>query len=111
MSVHKLEVRLTARARQDLENIILHTERTWGTEQGEAYASALARTLDVLSDYPKFGRRRDDLFPDCRSIQVEQHVIYYHQPQAAEIEVLRVLRRRQDASAMIDDPRSSAAPD
>jgi toxin ParE1/3/4 len=107
MSAHKLEVRLTARARRDVENILLHTERTWGAEQTAAYDSAITRTLDLLRVHPQLGRPRDDLFSGSRSVQVEQHVIYYHHPQAAVIEVLRVLHRRQDASTLVGDPRLS----
>ena len=104
MSVHKPIVHLTPRAEQDIENIVLHTERTWGEDQSVAYAAAIARTLVLLRDHPQFGRQRDDLFPGCRSVQVEQHVIYYHQPQTTEIEVLRILHIRQDASAAVNEP-------
>jgi toxin ParE1/3/4 len=107
MSAHKPVSRLTSRAEQDIESIILHTERTWGEEQSIAYASAIARALDLLRDHPQFGRQREDLFSSCRSVQVEPHVIYYHQPQAAEVEVLRILHTRQDASTKVEDPHAS----
>ena len=45
----------------------------------------------MLSQHPETGRHRDDLFPGCRSVQVAHHVIYYHQPDPTEIEVLRIL--------------------
>jgi plasmid stabilization system protein ParE len=62
--------------------------------------------LDRLSRYPESGQPRADCFPGCRSLQVEQHVIYYHQPHPDEIEVLRILHQRQDASAAVTDPHS-----
>ena len=60
----------------------------------------------MLREHPHAGRPRDDLFPGCRSVQVEQHVIYYHQPNATEIVVRRILHHRQDASAAVQEPRS-----
>jgi toxin ParE1/3/4 len=104
MSVRRPGVRLTDRAEQDVENIVLHSERTWGEEQSITYAAAIARALVLLRDHPQVGRQRDDLFPGCRGVQVEQHVIYYHQPRTTEIEVLRILHVRQDASASIKEP-------
>jgi toxin ParE1/3/4 len=91
---------------QDVENILLHTERTWGKERGATYASAMARALALLRDHPQFGRQRDDLCLGCRSVQVEQHITYYHKPRDDEIEVLRILHRRQDASSEVASPSS-----
>jgi plasmid stabilization system protein ParE len=66
----------------------------------------MIQALEMLSQHPQAGRTRDDLFSGCRSVQVEQHVIYYHQPKATEIVVQRILYHRQDASAVIQEPRS-----
>jgi hypothetical protein len=46
---------------------------------------------------------RDDRFPGCRSLQVEQHVIYFCQPDPDEIEVIRILHQRQDAGVVVKD--------
>jgi toxin ParE1/3/4 len=77
-----------------------------GKTQQSAYRAVIYQALDMLSRHPQAGRPRDDLFPGCRSIQVEQHVIYFHQPRAQEIDVLRILHHRQDASAAVQEPRS-----
>jgi toxin ParE1/3/4 len=53
-----------------------------------------------LLDYPEMGPARDDLFPGCRSVRVEQHVVYY-QVTATEIVVGRVLHFRQDATGKV----------
>lgn len=82
----------------------LYTRRAWGEKQQLSYEAAIDQALDMLSTHPQAGRPRDDLFPGCRSIQVEQHVIYYHQPAATEIVVQRILHNRQDASVAMKDP-------
>jgi toxin ParE1/3/4 len=86
MSARRPAIRFTLEADDNVENISLYTWRNWGEEQAETYEAAIARTLELLREHPQAGRPRDDLFPGCRSIQVEQHVIYFHQPRADEIE-------------------------
>jgi toxin ParE1/3/4 len=87
-------------------DILLYTRRTWGTKQQATYEAMMTQALEMLSEHSQAGRPRDDLFPGCRSVQVEQHVIYYHQPRAGEIVVRRILHHRQDASTEIEEPPS-----
>lgn len=106
MSVRRLAIRFTREADDDLESISLYTWHTWGEKQATIYEATIAKTLELLREHPQLGQPRDDLFPGCRIILVEQHIIYYHQPHEAEIEVLRILHHRQDATGQIDAPRS-----
>jgi toxin ParE1/3/4 len=106
MSARRSAIQLTPQADRDYENNLLYTERTWGETQSATYQTSIAQALSALRDHPLVGRPRDDLFPGCRSIQAEQYVIYFHQPRAQEIDLLRILHRRQDASAAVQEPRS-----
>ncbi|MBA3451380.1 MAG: type II toxin-antitoxin system RelE/ParE family toxin [Chloroflexia bacterium] len=106
MSAHSVDVQLARSAHRDIDDILLYTRRTWGNHQRANHRAAIYQALDMLSRYPEAGRARDDRFPGCRSIQVEQPIIYFHQPQAGEIEVLRILHHRQDASAAVPEPPS-----
>jgi toxin ParE1/3/4 len=108
MSARRPIIQLTRKAERDIEGILLYTRRSWGTEQTATYRRGFENAWRLLRDHPKLGQPRDDLFPGCREIPVEQHVIYYHQPQAAEIEVLRIFHRRQDARTKIENPNASA---
>ncbi len=104
MSARRVEVRLSRAAQRDVAHILTYTQRTWGLRQRANYRAAIYRALDRLSRFPGAGRPRDDRFPGCRSLQVEQHVIYFYQPGSDEIEVVRILHGRQDASAAVKDP-------
>lgn len=106
MFARRLDVQLSQSALRDVDDILLYTRRTWGKRQQANYRTAIYQSLEMLSQHPQAGRPRDDRFPGCRSIQVEQHIIYFHQPRVGEIEVLRILHHRQDASAAVKDPRS-----
>ena len=101
MSVLEPGVRFTRDAQQDYTGILLYTHRTWGFEQRETYRTAILRTLSQLRVHPLLGRPRDDLFSGCRSIRVNQHVIYYHQPGPAEIVIVRILHSRREATGVV----------
>jgi toxin ParE1/3/4 len=106
MSVRNLAIRLTRTAERDLENIALYTRQSWGGKQHASYRTAIDQAFSMLAEHPRSGRSRDDVFPGCRSIRVEQHIIYYHQPKVTEIVVRRILHYRQDASAEVQEPPS-----
>lgn len=105
MSARRVDVQLSPSALRDFDDILLYTRRTWGAGQRARYRAAIERALDTLSRFPEAGRPRDDRFPGCRSLQVEQHVIYFYQSGPDEIEVIRILHQRQDAGAAVRDPR------
>ena len=98
------KIRLTADASRDYEDILLHTRHAWGVVQTATYRAALSGAFGRLQRFPELGQPRNDLFTGCRSVQVEQHVIYYHQPRASEIVVVRILHRRQDAGVAVKEP-------
>jgi toxin ParE1/3/4 len=104
MSARKLGVRFSREADQDMADISLYTRLNWGERQQLSYEDAILRVLDMLARHPRAGRARDDLFPGCRDISVKQHVIFYHQLETNEIEIVRVLHRRQDASSAVTPP-------
>jgi plasmid stabilization system protein ParE len=89
-------------------DILAYTGRVWGARQRATYQAALVRALDRLSQFPEAGLPCDDRFLGCRSLQLEQHVMYFHQPRPDEIEVLRILHQRQDSSAAVKDPDPQA---
>ena len=106
MSVRRVEVRLSRAAVRDVDHILAYTQRTCGVCQRAHYRAEIYRALERLSHFPEAGRPRDDRCPGCRSLQVEEHVIYFYQPGPDEIEVIRILHQRQDASAAVNEPPS-----
>jgi toxin ParE1/3/4 len=104
MSAHRLPVVLTRRAREDFEDILLHSQRNWGEAQRLAYALAIDRALQVLSDNPNIGRARDDLAPGYRSYLVEQHVILYLVT-IRSVSISRIIHNRMDARRALQPSR------
>jgi toxin ParE1/3/4 len=104
MSAHRPAIQLTDQAEHDIEEILLYTERRWDFDQREIYAEAINQAIILLRDHPELGRRHEGLFHGCRSVRVEQHIIYFHLPRPNLIEIVRVLHARQDSTSNITAP-------
>src|SRR5687768_7263837 len=100
MSARRRAVRLTTDARADRDDILLYGLLSWGEAQMRDYESALDRAIQRLAVCPNLGRARDEVFPGCRSLVVEQHVIYYRADND-EIDISRILHQRQDVSGAV----------
>jgi toxin ParE1/3/4 len=95
MSARKRPVSLTIQARQDFEEILIHSLGQWGEVQRDRYALAINQALTVLGDNPQIGRAREDLPPGYRAFPVEQHIILYRVTTRA-VSVARIIHGRMD---------------
>ena len=102
MSARKLPVNFSPEAWDDLEEIALYSEQTWGEERKDAYQATLDQALQRLGDFPQLGRARNDLRTGCRSLQVGQHLAIY-EVFSTEVYVLRILHVRMDARRALQD--------
>ena len=93
MSAPRLELRFTPHAPEDLEDILLYSEISWGQRQADHYESLLAKAFEALSFHPHLGRNRDNVPSGTCSRLVESHNIYYHIMDNV-IEVIRNLHHR-----------------
>ncbi|PLY04407.1 MAG: type II toxin-antitoxin system RelE/ParE family toxin [Desulfuromonas sp.] len=79
----------------DLHEIYRHGLGIWGEEQSSRYLAQLEECLWLLTEQPKMGAARAELFPEVRSLPVERHIIFY-QLRSSTVEIIRVLHCRQD---------------
>ena len=91
---------LAPRARNDLNDILVHTRRRWGANQRVAYKAKFGEAFDRLGAYPELGRAQDDLPPGVRSLPVEQRVVFYR-VDANRVRVLRILHHLQDVEGKL----------
>ena len=91
------KLRLTADARADVRSILRYTARQWGLRQRDIYRAQLYEGMDKLLRHPELGEEQDDVFPGCRTLRVEQHVLFSRVTET-EIIVSRVLHVRQDVT-------------
>ena len=91
---------LTPRAREDIRQALLYSRQRWGEQQRRRYRLHLADAMTDLTDYPELGKPRDDLFPGCRQLRVEQHILFYRVTEE-DVIIGRVLHVRQDATDQV----------
>ncbi len=71
------KVRVTPRARDDLNNIGRYTERTWGRAQRNHYLKSLEARFQWPAESPLPGKHRTDIGEGYDSIPEGQHVVFY----------------------------------
>jgi len=97
MSAHRRTVRLTPRAAQDLDDILLYSELNWGPGQADDYDISINEAFDRLRADPYSGPVHDDQSLALRLLRVKHHIIYYSVIDD-EIEIARILHERADPS-------------
>jgi toxin ParE1/3/4 len=95
-------IKLTPEAKDDLKNILKHTQKVWGEPQRKIYKAHFDKAFALLSEFPEGGIRRDELFIGCRCRRVEQHIIFYRiQPNT--VQVVRIFHVRMDIESRLQD--------
>lgn len=88
-------VRLSRRARADLQRIGRYTIETWGVAQADAYLGEINAAFERLADGHRRGRPIPEIDPNLMKTTAGSHVIFYRTSDAA-ILVVRVLHERMD---------------
>jgi toxin ParE1/3/4 len=96
MSVHRLPLIFAPEANDDLIDIQVYTELTYGATQWTIYRGKLDRAFALLSEHPHSGSPRPELPRDILVFPVEKHRIFYRiRPDA--VHVARILHSSMDA--------------
>ncbi|MFB1486254.1 MULTISPECIES: type II toxin-antitoxin system RelE/ParE family toxin [unclassified Thiocapsa] len=83
------------RAREDLKDIWRYSFTEWGEAQADKYLAEIVAGIARLKEHPEMGKSRDDLRAGCRSLRINQHVVFYLVTPSV-IRIVRVLHRRMD---------------
>jgi toxin ParE1/3/4 len=89
------QLRLTPKARADLDAIWEYTAKHWGVEQAEAYLLSLGETMKLLANQPGLGRNIDDIREGCFKFPAASHIFIFRlQPNI--VEIIRILHKSMD---------------
>ena len=92
--------RLTREARADLDEIWSYIFGESGSEAAaDRVLDSIGEGFDTLVDWPRLGRRRDDLRPGYRSYAASNYLIFYRISRRTVV-ILRVLHGRRDIRAL-----------
>jgi toxin ParE1/3/4 len=81
-------------ALQDLKNIGDYIAKD-NVTAAHNFVGRLKEKCNLLAESPGIGRKRDELFPNVRSVTEGNYVIFYRQSGDA-IEVIRVVHGKRD---------------
>jgi len=87
------EYRLKPKAHEDMENVWLYTQRTWGIQQTDKYIDDVVKAFLLLAENPKAGAMCHNIRKGYRKYPVIRHIVYYRETDYG-IEIVRVLHDR-----------------
>ena len=98
-----MTIRLSRLAQRDLDDIRRYTLDTWGREQWLKYYQGLVRAFEDIMANPDTGRDRSLFVAGLRSIDYENHVIFFARVAAAGETpvILRIVHQRRNMPALI----------
>ncbi|MDB9524364.1 type II toxin-antitoxin system RelE/ParE family toxin [Oscillatoria sp. CS-180] len=93
--------RITPRASQDIKDIADYLATHSSLDRAETFLSDIDSVLQRIAQFPQIGRKRDELYPNLRSLPYQQYLIFYRLLDDA-IEVFRVVSGYQDLTALFE---------
>lgn len=94
--------RITPRASQDIEAIADYLAIQSGLTAAEAFLAEIDAILRRIAQFPQIGRKRDELYPNLRSLPCRQYLVFYRLLDDA-IEIFRVVSGYQDLTALFEE--------
>lgn len=91
--------RITPTASRDVESIMDYLAQKASMEAAEHFLEKINAKFTMLAQFPRIGRRRDELYPSLRSVPLEDYLIFYRLVPGG-IEVMRVVGGYRDLSAL-----------
>jgi toxin ParE1/3/4 len=92
--------RLSPEAEAGLDEVWRYIARESGSvETARAVVSSITERIHFLSDYPRIGRRRDDLRPGLRSYPAGNYVILYR-IEGAGVVIVHIFHGRRDIEGL-----------
>ena len=95
---------LTRTAKSDLKSIAAYTQRMWGKEQRRIYLRQFDDAFHVLAETPDVGIKCDSIKPSYKKFPNASHLIFYRCLSDDQIEIVRILHKRMDAQAQLENP-------
>jgi toxin ParE1/3/4 len=94
--------RITPTASRDLENIMDYLAEKASFETADRFLEKINAKFRLLVEFPKMGRKRDELYLGLRSVALEDYLIFYRLTPAG-IEVMRVVGGYRDIEMLFID--------
>ncbi len=91
--------RFTVPASRDIEGIVDYIAENSGFDAAERFLSQINAQCRRLAQFPKMGRRRDELVPSLRSFPFQIYLIFYREIEGG-VEIARIISGYRDLEAL-----------
>ncbi|MEZ8844596.1 type II toxin-antitoxin system RelE/ParE family toxin [Vibrio splendidus] len=91
---------LTNKAKADLRDIALFTERRWGRKQRSVYLRQFNDTFGRLAENPELGKACDEIRLGYRKFPQASHVIFYQKTNNQPTLIVRILHKSMDVNSI-----------
>lgn len=97
-----MAIRLSRRARRDLDDIRDYTLATWGRDRWLDYYRGMVGVFERIEADPDGGRDRSLFAPGLRSVTYRRHVVFFGRIEAAggAPVILRIVHQRRNLPAL-----------
>jgi toxin ParE1/3/4 len=92
---------LTNKAKADLRDIALFTQKSWGKEQRNLYIKQFDDAFHMLADTPLVGKACDDIKSGYKRFPQGSHIIFYRLGENTSIEIVRILHKQMDVDSQL----------
>lgn len=96
------KIQLKREAVNDLDDILVYTEKRYGRTQRKKYSKQIESRLKDLAKNPKLGRPCDHIFPGYRYYLEGKHYLFYKQDRS-KLTVIRILHSRRDYLSILSN--------
>ncbi|HTD57089.1 MAG TPA: type II toxin-antitoxin system RelE/ParE family toxin [Silvibacterium sp.] len=96
-----VEIRVSAEAESDLDEIWLYIARSRASENiATRIVNKITERFWLLAQHPYVGRRRDDLRPGLRSLVADEYLIIHRVESDGAVLILHILHGKRDIGAV-----------
>ena len=88
-----MSYRITRAAKADLLEVGRLREQRWGETQRRQYMALLESAFGRIANYPRIGRRCDEIRKGYFQMVARRHVIFYRLGNDGRVEIIRVLHQ------------------
>lgn len=94
---------LSVKAKSDLTDIALFTQRRWGKEKRNSYIKQLDQAFRLLAEKPDIGIACDYVRSGYRKFPQGSHLIFYKQETKQSIQIIRILHKSMDVTSIVTE--------
>lgn len=92
---------LTKKAKDDLQDIAIFTQRRWGRDQRNIYLKQFDESFWLLAENPDIGRSCDEIRQGYHKFPQGSHITFYKVLGSQEIQIVRILHKSMDVAPII----------